>query len=66
MPPKEDPYASRSTRVHDLILIAFVIVVVLFTIYTAPQQRPNPGAKAAGNTSDQSQERLGRAANRSR
>ena len=41
MPPKHDPYASRTHRILDLILITFVIFVVLFTIYTAPRSRSN-------------------------
>jgi hypothetical protein len=51
VPPKHDPYASRSNRILDLILIIFVIIVVLLTIYTAPKSRSNSQSDAVARGS---------------
>ena len=39
MPPKIDPYATPGTRVFNLILILFAILVIAIAIFTAPRHQ---------------------------
>ena len=49
MPPKIDPYATPGTRVFNLILILFTILVIAIAIFTAPrhQSRSVPSTRPA-------------------
>ena len=38
MPPKQDPYATRSARAADLILILLALLAILFAVWTAPHR----------------------------
>lgn len=39
MPPKNDPYATKSARAADLILILVALLALLFAILTAPHAK---------------------------
>ncbi len=39
MPPKSDPYANRTTRAIDLLLVLFAVAVIVIVVWTSPQLR---------------------------
>ncbi len=39
MPPKVDPYSTRSARAVDLVLILFAIVVIVLAVWSSPRLR---------------------------
>ena len=47
MPPKADPYATKSARAFDLLLILFTLLAIAVLILTAPRHQPAARSKAA-------------------
>lgn len=44
MPPKADPYATKSAWTVDAALILFAVLMIVVVIGTAPRHRANIGA----------------------
>lgn len=39
IPPKTDPYATKSARTVDLLLILLALLTILFAVWTAPRHQ---------------------------
>lgn len=39
IPPKTDPYATKSARAVDLLLILLALLTILFAVWTAPHAK---------------------------
>ncbi len=48
MPPKNDPYATRSARAADLLLIVITLLAILLAIWTAPTHQSDSGKTSSG------------------
>ncbi|HEY1769765.1 MAG TPA: hypothetical protein VGG02_05875 [Chthoniobacterales bacterium] len=47
MPPKDDPYATKSARVIDLVLILIALLVMAIAVLTSPRRHASPPPVAA-------------------
>jgi hypothetical protein len=47
MPPKDDPYATKSARVIDLVLILIALLVMAIAVMTSPRRHASPSPVAA-------------------